>query len=153
MINELDNIVKTLSKKAYTVGRLSLSSKEILKNAATVGVCAGTLSCKKDEIPTPQPITTTAQPTTPTVSTPSTPTTTSYGIIIKNTHPTKTITGLLIDGKLQKLDVGNYPIGKNQDGYGKSHDPICSTVEFTKGCTTMISVTYGGTGSFNSIKS
>lgn len=104
-------------------------------------------SCEKDDIVPIQ------QPTQVVIPTPVAQTTTpSYNVIIENSNPTKKIIGLYIDGKLQKLDVGSYPVGYNQKAYAKSHDYICPNVYFPNGCRTLISVVYSEGGSFNSVK-
>jgi hypothetical protein len=48
LVNEVDNIVKSMAKKASSIGKLGLASKQILKGAAAVGVCAGSTSCSKE---------------------------------------------------------------------------------------------------------
>lgn len=103
-------------------------------------------SCSKD-IPSTQiiPVTSTQFEK---VTTPIQPT---YNIRINNSNSIGKIKGLYIDGVIQKLDVGNYPIGYNEVGYAKTHDPICPNVYFPNGCKTVLTVLYENGDKFNSV--
>lgn len=108
------------------------------------------VSCEKDEI---LPVNPTIQ-RQPIVTTPVTPipSVQTHGLVIENYNPTKKITGLYIDGVLQKLDIGSYPVGYNQKVYAKSHTPICPYVYFTEGCKTITTLTYSDGGKFNEVR-
>lgn len=103
-------------------------------------------SCEKDVL---TPISISPQTT---VSTPTVTPTVYYKVVIENYNPTKKIVGFYIDGVLQKLDVGTYPVGYNQKVYAKNHSPICENVYFPKGCKTLISIEYSDGGWFNEVK-
>ena len=74
-----------------------------------------------------------------------------YKFHVTNGHPTKKITGVYIGGVLQKLDIGNYPIGYGQEGYAKTFSPICENVYYPNGCKTELRITYSGEGKFENV--